>query len=137
MFTMCKFLSQFRRNSNICLSMKITLRRDTLDIKEEDYYESLYNESQSEFNTCVTPFVLLQLFFYLVARSGKKMNIRSSTILYNTFYMKIVLLSSDLFYGSSLDLNSCYKLFLCINDLFFCVKEIKKLLLDVSCYFWS
>ncbi|MCL7026654.1 hypothetical protein MKW94_003786 [Papaver nudicaule] len=31
----------------------ITLRRDTLDIKEEDYYESMYNESQSQFNTYV------------------------------------------------------------------------------------
>lgn len=31
----------------------ITLRRDTLDIREEDYYTSLYNESQSQFNTYV------------------------------------------------------------------------------------
>ncbi|KAI3941481.1 hypothetical protein MKW98_022488 [Papaver atlanticum] len=31
----------------------VTLRRDTLDIKEEDYYESIYNESQSQFNTYV------------------------------------------------------------------------------------
>ncbi|OWM75378.1 hypothetical protein CDL15_Pgr021542 [Punica granatum] len=31
----------------------VTLRRDTLDIREEDYYVSLYNESQSQFNTYV------------------------------------------------------------------------------------
>jgi len=31
----------------------VTLRRDTLDMKEEDYYTSLYNESQSQFNTYV------------------------------------------------------------------------------------
>ncbi|XAR55369.1 DNA helicase [Bertholletia excelsa] len=31
----------------------VTLRRDTLDIKEEDYYTSLYNESQAQFNTYV------------------------------------------------------------------------------------
>ncbi|KAF6168250.1 hypothetical protein GIB67_011635 [Kingdonia uniflora] len=31
----------------------VTLRRDTLDIKEADYYQSLYNESQIQFNTYV------------------------------------------------------------------------------------
>ncbi|XP_062152247.1 ATP-dependent helicase rhp16-like isoform X1 [Alnus glutinosa] len=31
----------------------VSLRRDTLDIKEQDYYESLYNDSQSQFNTYV------------------------------------------------------------------------------------
>ncbi|CAJ2654829.1 unnamed protein product [Trifolium pratense] len=31
----------------------VSLRRDSLDIKEQDYYESLYNESQSQFNTYV------------------------------------------------------------------------------------
>ncbi|XP_021893748.1 DNA repair protein RAD16-like [Carica papaya] len=31
----------------------ISLRQDTLDIKEADYYESLYNESQTQFNTYV------------------------------------------------------------------------------------
>uniref|UniRef100_A0A2P2L5E4 Uncharacterized protein MANES_12G073600 n=1 Tax=Rhizophora mucronata TaxID=61149 RepID=A0A2P2L5E4_RHIMU len=31
----------------------VTLRRDTLDVKEEDYYESLYNESQAQFNTYI------------------------------------------------------------------------------------
>ncbi|XP_017251223.2 DNA repair protein RAD16 [Daucus carota subsp. sativus] len=32
----------------------IFLRRESLDIKEEDYYTSLYNESQAQFNTYVT-----------------------------------------------------------------------------------
>lgn len=32
----------------------LLLRRDSLDIKEEDYYTSLYNESQAQFNTYVT-----------------------------------------------------------------------------------
>lgn len=31
--------------------MQVTLRRDSLDIREEDYYTSLYNESQAQFNT--------------------------------------------------------------------------------------
>ncbi|KAK4776902.1 hypothetical protein SAY86_005590 [Trapa natans] len=31
----------------------VTLRRDALDIREEDYYVSLYNESRSQFNTYV------------------------------------------------------------------------------------
>ncbi|CAI9090249.1 OLC1v1024980C1 [Oldenlandia corymbosa var. corymbosa] len=31
----------------------VTLRRDTLDLKEEDYYTSLYNESRSQFNTYI------------------------------------------------------------------------------------
>ncbi|CAJ1956296.1 unnamed protein product [Sphenostylis stenocarpa] len=29
----------------------VSLRKDCLDIKEQDYYESLYNESQAQFNT--------------------------------------------------------------------------------------
>lgn len=31
----------------------VSLRRDSLDIQEQDYYESLYNESQAQFNTYV------------------------------------------------------------------------------------
>lgn len=31
----------------------VFLRRDTLDIEEQNYYESLYNDSQSQFNTYV------------------------------------------------------------------------------------
>lgn len=38
--------------------MQVSLRKDCLDIKEQDYYESLYNESQAQFNTYVTCFFL-------------------------------------------------------------------------------
>lgn len=31
--------------------LQVSLRKDSLDIKEEDYYISLYNESQAQFNT--------------------------------------------------------------------------------------
>ncbi|KAK7261115.1 hypothetical protein RIF29_27419 [Crotalaria pallida] len=31
----------------------VSLRRDCLDVKEQDYYESLYSESQAQFNTYV------------------------------------------------------------------------------------
>lgn len=42
------------RASDLALPPRIvSLRRDTLDIKEEDYYQSLYNESQAQFNTYV------------------------------------------------------------------------------------
>ncbi|KAL3509806.1 hypothetical protein ACH5RR_029207 [Cinchona calisaya] len=42
------------RASDLALPPRIvTLRRDSLDIKEEDYYTSLYNESQAQFNTYV------------------------------------------------------------------------------------
>ncbi|KAJ4828711.1 hypothetical protein Tsubulata_038329 [Turnera subulata] len=42
------------RASDLALPPRIiSLRRDNLDIKEEDYYESLYNESQAQFNTYV------------------------------------------------------------------------------------
>jgi DNA repair protein RAD16 len=34
--------------------LQVSLRRDTLDIKEQDYYESLYDDSQAQFNTYVT-----------------------------------------------------------------------------------
>lgn len=30
---------------------QLLLRRDSLDIKEEDYYTSLYNDSRAQFNT--------------------------------------------------------------------------------------
>nr|GMC47324.1 DNA repair protein RAD16-like [Ipomoea batatas] len=33
--------------------IQVTLRWDSLDVKEEDYYTSLYNESQAQFNTYV------------------------------------------------------------------------------------
>ncbi|KAL9235873.1 hypothetical protein vseg_010605 [Gypsophila vaccaria] len=42
------------RASDLALPPRIiSLRRDTLDVKEEDYYQSLYNESQSQFNIYV------------------------------------------------------------------------------------
>ncbi|GMH12044.1 hypothetical protein Nepgr_013885 [Nepenthes gracilis] len=42
------------RASDLALPPRIvSLRRDTLDIKEDDYYISLYNESQAQFNTYV------------------------------------------------------------------------------------
>ncbi|KAG7987825.1 hypothetical protein I3843_03G153700 [Carya illinoinensis] len=42
------------RASDLALPPRIvSLRRDTLDIKEQDYYESLYNDSQAQFNTYV------------------------------------------------------------------------------------
>ncbi|XP_057506564.1 LOW QUALITY PROTEIN: DNA repair protein RAD16 [Actinidia eriantha] len=42
------------RAADLALPPRIlTLRRDTLDMKEEDYYTSLYNESQAQFNTYV------------------------------------------------------------------------------------
>ncbi|XP_057526448.1 DNA repair protein RAD16 [Amaranthus tricolor] len=40
------------RASDLALPPKIlSLRRDSLDIREEDYYQSLYTESQAQFNT--------------------------------------------------------------------------------------
>lgn len=39
-------------NSSL-IFVKVFLRRDTLDIEEQNYYESLYNDSQSQFNTYV------------------------------------------------------------------------------------
>jgi DNA repair protein RAD16 len=39
-------------NSSI-IFVQVSLRWDALDIKEQDYYESIYNESQAQFNTYV------------------------------------------------------------------------------------
>lgn len=44
--------------------MQVSLRRDTLDIKEQDYYESLYNDSQAQFNTYIT-FNLFSFSFHI------------------------------------------------------------------------
>ncbi|CAN1843606.1 ATP-dependent helicase rhp16 [Linum perenne] len=42
------------RAADLALPPRIVkLRRDTLGVKEEDYYESLYNESQAQFNTYI------------------------------------------------------------------------------------
>ncbi|OVA09784.1 SNF2-related [Macleaya cordata] len=43
----------------------VTLRRDTLDIKEEDYYESLYNESQLQFNTYIEAGTLMNNYAHI------------------------------------------------------------------------
>ncbi|XP_031119242.1 uncharacterized protein LOC116022611 [Ipomoea triloba] len=49
----------------------VTLRRDSLDVKEEDYYTSLYNESQAQFNTYVREGTVSNNYahiFYLLTR---------------------------------------------------------------------
>lgn len=43
----------------------VSLRRDSLDITESDYYESLYNESQSQFNTYVEAGTLLNNYAHI------------------------------------------------------------------------
>ncbi|KAI5660601.1 hypothetical protein M9H77_19924 [Catharanthus roseus] len=43
----------------------VTLRRDSLDIKEEDYYTSLYNESQAQFNTYVEAQTLMNNYAHI------------------------------------------------------------------------
>ncbi|XWS16716.1 hypothetical protein CRYUN_Cryun33cG0001500 [Craigia yunnanensis] len=49
----------------------ISLRRDTMDIKETDYYESLYKESQAQFNIYVQAGTVMNNYahiFYLLTR---------------------------------------------------------------------
>ncbi|AEE27792.1 unnamed protein product [Arabidopsis thaliana] len=43
----------------------ITLRRDTLDVKEFDYYESLYKNSQAEFNTYIEAGTLMNNYAHI------------------------------------------------------------------------
>ncbi|XP_058220285.1 DNA repair protein RAD16 isoform X3 [Rhododendron vialii] len=43
----------------------VSLRRDMLDMKEEDYYTSLYNESQSQFNTYVEAGTLMNNYAHI------------------------------------------------------------------------
>lgn len=43
----------------------VSLRRDCLDIKEQDYYESLYNESQAQFNTYVEANTLMNNYAHI------------------------------------------------------------------------
>ncbi|VVB12589.1 unnamed protein product [Arabis nemorensis] len=79
-----QFASRAKHITNYAQLNEITLRGDTLDIKEADYYESLYKDRQAEFNTLTTlcsmdfPFLLLlvpyvpvgalmKLFFYMLA----------------------------------------------------------------------
>ncbi|XP_062081384.1 ATP-dependent helicase rhp16-like [Humulus lupulus] len=49
----------------------VSLRRDVLDIREQDYYESLYNESQAQFNIYVEAGTIMHNYghiFYLLTR---------------------------------------------------------------------
>ncbi|CAH2038875.1 unnamed protein product [Thlaspi arvense] len=48
-----------------CKRSSITLRRDALDIKEVDYYESLYKESQAEFNTYIQAGTLMNNYAHI------------------------------------------------------------------------
>lgn len=43
----------------------VTLRKDSLDVKEEDYYTSLYNESQAQFNTYVQAGTLMNNYAHI------------------------------------------------------------------------
>ncbi|CAH9060320.1 unnamed protein product [Cuscuta europaea] len=43
----------------------VTLRRDSLDVKEEDYYTSLYNESQAQFNTYIQEGTLMNNYAHI------------------------------------------------------------------------
>ncbi|XP_021776461.1 DNA repair protein RAD16-like [Chenopodium quinoa] len=54
------------RASDLALPSKIvSLRRDSLDIREEDYYHSLYNESQAQFNTYVKTGTLMNNYAHI------------------------------------------------------------------------
>ncbi|KAL5730013.1 hypothetical protein ACHQM5_002892 [Ranunculus cassubicifolius] len=54
------------RASDLALPPRIiTLRRDTLDVKEEDYYESLYSESQLQFNTYIEAGTLMNNYAHI------------------------------------------------------------------------
>lgn len=52
-FPMAKYEFLHMEKLHIYFYLQVSLRRDSLDIKEQDYYESLYNESQAQFNTYV------------------------------------------------------------------------------------
>ncbi|XP_017425532.1 ATP-dependent helicase rhp16 isoform X2 [Vigna angularis] len=43
----------------------VSLRKDCLDIKEQDYYESLYNESQAQFNTYIEANTLMHNYAHI------------------------------------------------------------------------
>ncbi|XP_021856387.1 DNA repair protein RAD16 isoform X1 [Spinacia oleracea] len=54
------------RATDLALPSKIvSLRRDSLDIREEDYYQSLYNESQAQFNTYVKAGTLMNNYAHI------------------------------------------------------------------------
>lgn len=44
--------------------LQVSLRRDSLDIREADCYESLYSESQAQFNTYATIYLDYLCFFF-------------------------------------------------------------------------
>ncbi|KAK9267858.1 hypothetical protein L1049_010295 [Liquidambar formosana] len=55
-----------RRAADLALPPRIVkVRRDALDIKEEDYYNALYKECQSEFNTYVEAGTLMNNYVHL------------------------------------------------------------------------
>ena len=56
----CSMSNIKRTHAYLYTFLKVSLRRDCLDIKEQDYYESLYNESQAQFNMYVTFFFLMK-----------------------------------------------------------------------------
>ncbi|GAB2215035.1 hypothetical protein Drorol1_Dr00019409 [Drosera rotundifolia] len=43
----------------------VSLRRDSFDVREEDYYNSLYNESQAQFNTYVQQGTLMNNYAHI------------------------------------------------------------------------
>ncbi|XP_047322176.1 DNA repair protein RAD16 [Impatiens glandulifera] len=43
----------------------VSLRKDSLDIKEDDYYSSLYNESQAQFNTYISAGTLMNNYAHI------------------------------------------------------------------------
>ncbi|XP_010244485.1 PREDICTED: DNA repair protein RAD16 [Nelumbo nucifera] len=54
------------RSADLALPPRIvSLRRDRLDIKEEEYYKSLYNESQLQFNTYVEAGTLMNNYAHI------------------------------------------------------------------------
>ncbi|KAF5196535.1 Dna repair protein rad16 [Thalictrum thalictroides] len=54
------------RASDLALPPRIVrMRRDTLDVKEEDYYESLYNDSQLQFNTYIEAGTLMNNYAHI------------------------------------------------------------------------
>ncbi|PIA28802.1 hypothetical protein AQUCO_06600014v1 [Aquilegia coerulea] len=54
------------RASDLALPPRIvTMRRDTLDDKEEDYYESLYKDSQLQFNTYIKAGTLMNNYAHI------------------------------------------------------------------------
>ncbi|MCD7464365.1 hypothetical protein HAX54_052579 [Datura stramonium] len=54
------------RAADLALPLKtVTLRKDSLDVKEEDYYMSLHNKSQAQFNTYVQAGTLMNNYGHI------------------------------------------------------------------------